>query len=99
MVWKWRGERYYDLVWFDDSPRNGYLVTNPIGVIIEATQAASLVKVSQESWVGKLLAIFVAGSARQNFYTNLSQVLQSLETKQWEVKIQTKTGGILSCCL
>ncbi|WP_277874037.1 MULTISPECIES: hypothetical protein [Cyanophyceae] len=40
-------------------------MTNPIGVIIEATQAAaSLLKVSLKSWVGKPLAIFVAGSAR-----------------------------------
>lgn len=88
------------MIWFEDARPNGYLVTNPNAVIIESTQAAaSLLKVSLESWVGKPLAILVAGSARQNFYTNLTQVLQSLETKQWEVKIQTKAGCILSCRL
>lgn len=62
-------QHYQEL--FDFAP-DGYLVTDPEGVIREANRAvATLLDVRQDFLVGKPLLVFVAETARQRFHERL----------------------------
>lgn len=82
--------RYQDL--FEFSPE-AYLVTDCHGVISEANHAAvSLFQVPKERLIGKSVASFVVVEDREAFRTQLSQVNQGIELKDWEVFFQPKQG-------
>jgi len=65
-------QRYQEL--FEFAP-DGYLVTDPEGIIREANRAASaLLGVRQDFLIGKPLLIFVVEQDRQTFHTRLTQL-------------------------
>ncbi len=75
---------------FDFAP-DGYLVTNPTGIVQEANRAASaLLGVQQDFIVGKPLAAFVAGGDRRAFRTRLTQFRDEERVQAWEVRLQPK---------
>lgn len=81
-------QRYQEL--FEFAP-DGYLVTDPNAVILEANQAAAnLLNYSQKSLVGKPLIVFVPAELRRDFHTKLSQLQSAKEAKGWEIKIQPR---------
>ncbi|MFE1746814.1 GAF domain-containing protein [Coleofasciculus sp. H7-2] len=83
-------QRYQEL--FEMTP-DGYLVTDPNGVILEANQVASnLLKVPQQHLVGNSLIVFVSGEAHQEFLSQLSQLQSGNETRGWKVWIQPRQG-------
>jgi PAS domain S-box-containing protein len=80
-------QRYQDL--FEFAP-DGYLVTDTLGIIKEANQAAAaLFAVRQKYLFGKPLVIFIAEPDRYTFISQLKN-LQSLP--HWEVYIQPRQG-------
>ena len=80
-------QRYQDL--FEFAP-DGYLVTNRLGIIQEANNAAAtLLCVSQKSLVGKPLIVFIAQQDRQIFRAKISN-LQSLQ--DWEIYLCPRGG-------
>ncbi len=84
-------QRYQDL--FELAP-DGYLVTDPEGIIQEANRAAaSLLGVPQEFLASKPLVVFVAEEARQAFHKRLTQMQQDATTAQdWEISLQSREG-------
>ena len=75
---------------FDFAP-DGYLVTNPTGIVQEANRAASaLLGVRQDFIVGKPLATFVADGDRRAFRTRLTQLRDEERVQAWEVRLQPK---------
>jgi PAS domain S-box-containing protein len=75
---------------FDFAP-DGYLVTNPTGIVQEANRAASaLLGVRQDFIVGKPLATFVARGDRRAFRTRLTQLRDEERVQAWEVRLQPK---------
>lgn len=83
-------QRYQEL--FEFAP-DGYLVTDPNAVILEANQAAAdLLSCSQKRLVGKPLVIFVTSEIRRTFHTKLSQLQSAGEAKEWVVQIQPRQG-------
>ncbi|MEH2208546.1 MAG: EAL domain-containing protein [Nostoc sp.] len=80
-------QRYQDL--FEFAP-DGYLVTNSVGIIQEANNAAAtLLCVSQKSLVGKPLIVFIAQQDRQIFRAKISN-LQPLQ--DWEIYLYPRGG-------
>ncbi len=84
-------QRYQDL--FELAP-DGYLVTDPEGIIREANRAAaSLLGVRQEFLASKPLVVFVAEEARQAFHKRLTQMQQDATPAQdWQVSLQSREG-------
>ena len=75
---------------FDFAP-DGYLVTNPTGIVQEANRAApALLGVRQDFIVGKPLATFVAQGDRRAFRTRLTQLRDEARVQAWEVRLQPK---------
>jgi PAS domain S-box-containing protein len=84
-------QRYQEL--FDFAP-DGYLVTDPDGMIQEANRAAAiLLGVPQSQMLNKPLTGFIAEEERQAFRVFLAQ-LQQLECMQdWEIRLQPWAGA------
>lgn len=79
--------RYQNL--FEFAP-DGYFVTDNLGVIQEANQAASfLLSVPQKALIGKPLVVFIAQQYQFNFVSRLRK-LQNLQ--EWEMYLQPRTG-------
>jgi PAS domain S-box-containing protein len=85
--------RYQEL--FDFAP-DGYLVTDPDGIIQEANHASTvLLGVPQPALLDKPLAGFIAQEERQAFIASLLQ-LRQLECRQdWEIRLQPHAGATL----
>ncbi|MEH1870434.1 putative bifunctional diguanylate cyclase/phosphodiesterase [Nostoc sp.] len=80
-------QRYQDL--FEFAP-DGYLVTNAIGTIQEANQAAAtLLGVRQKYLVGKPLIIFIDQQDRHSFSLQINNFQELLN---WEIKVQPRQG-------
>ncbi|MBW4645617.1 MAG: PAS domain S-box protein [Goleter apudmare HA4340-LM2] len=80
-------QRYQDL--FEFAP-DGYLVTDAIGVIKEANQAAStMLGVNQQYLVGKPLVVFIAQPERHSLMNQLHH-WQQLQTR--EIYLQPRGG-------
>ena len=83
-------QRYQEL--FNFAP-DGYFVTDPEAMIIEANQAAAqLLNLSPERLVGKSLVVFVATQERRDFYYKLSQLQRGESIHHWPVQIQPRGG-------
>ena len=88
-------QRYVEL--FEFAP-DGYLVTDPEGVIQEANRAAAaLLGVRQDFLVGKPLLVFVADvrAGHAAFHMRLTQ-LQKAQTdklQDWQIWLQPREGG------
>ena len=79
--------RYQNL--FEFAP-DGYFVTDNLGIIQEANQAASfLLSVPQKVLIGKPLVVFIAQQYRFDFVSRLRK-LQNLQ--EWEMYLQPRTG-------
>ncbi len=86
--------RYQEL--FEFAP-DGYLVTDPEGIIREANRAAAaLLGVRQDFLVGKPLLVFVAGQDHQTFHTRLTHLHTSAVISQdlprLEILLQPREG-------
>ena len=83
-------QRYQEL--FDFAP-DGYLVTDPEGIIMEANRAAAvLLSVPQPGLLDKPLVNYIAQEERQTFSASLPQ-LRQLECRQdWELRLQPWAG-------
>ena len=80
-------QRYQDL--FEFAP-DGYLVTNAIGTIQEANQAAAtLLGVRQKYLVGKPLIIFIDQQDRHSFSLQINNFQELIN---WEIKVQPRQG-------
>ncbi len=81
-------QRYQEL--FDFAPE-GYVTSDPLGVVREANRAASqMLNVAQRELVGKPLAIFVAADDRRIFRTQVSQMPDIGQVDDWEVRLQPR---------
>jgi PAS domain S-box-containing protein len=79
--------RYQNL--FEFAP-NGYFVTDHLGVIQEANQAASfLLSVPQKALIGKPLVVYIAEKYRFEFVSRLRK-LQNLQ--EWEIYLRPRQG-------
>lgn len=82
-------QRYQDL--FEFAP-DGYLITDAIGVIKEANQAAStMLGVNKRHLVGKPLVVFIAKADRHFLITQLHNWQQ---LQEWEIDIQPRKGKL-----
>jgi PAS domain S-box-containing protein len=87
-------QRYQEL--FEFAP-DGYLVTDPEGIIREANRAASaLLGVRQDFLIGKPLLVFVAEQDQQAFHTRLTQLhttdVISRDLPRLEIMLQPRDG-------
>ncbi len=83
-------QRYQEL--FDSTP-NGYLATDPEGVIKEANfTAASMFQLRQGLLVGKSLVVYVAAEDRKAFRDRLSRLRRLEKMQDWEIKLQPFKG-------
>lgn len=84
-------QRYQDL--FNFAP-DGYLVTNPEGIIQEVNRAAAAaLDADQDFLVGKPLLAFVAEEDRKTFHARLVQLRADMGTEQgWEIGLQPRYG-------
>ena len=80
--------RYQNL--FEFAP-DGYFVTDNLGIIQEANQAASsLLSVSQKALIGKPLVVYIAQKYRFDFVSRLRK-LQNLQ--EWEMYLRPRQGS------
>jgi PAS domain S-box-containing protein len=80
--------RYQNL--FEFAP-DGYFVTDNLGIIQEANQAASsLLSVSQKVLIGKPLVVYIAEKYRFDFVSRLRK-LQNLQ--EWEMYLRPRQGS------
>jgi PAS domain S-box-containing protein len=90
-------QRYQNL--FNQAP-DGYLVTDPLGLILEANQAiARLLRVERKSLIGKPLLLFIAEGDRPIFYEKLKQLAESNslnppDITNWQVRLCPRQGDI-----
>lgn len=90
-------QRYQELFEFSSE---GYLVTDPYGIIQEVNHAAIiLLKCSQSALVGKPLSLFVVREDRRLFRTQLNQLNQLQRLQNWEVRLQPRKGEPFSVAL
>jgi two-component system invasion response regulator UvrY len=83
-------QRYQEL--FDFAP-DGYLVTDPDGIIQEANRAAAgLLGVPQAGLLDQPLADFIAQEERRAFITSLPQLRQFACRQDWEIRLQPWAG-------
>lgn len=81
-------QRYQEL--FDFAP-DGYIVTDPTGIIQEANQAAqALLEGSSHGLVGKPLVLYIAQENRQAFYALLQSLSKDQERRTWEARLQPR---------
>jgi PAS domain S-box-containing protein len=82
-------QRYQDL--FDFAP-DGYLVTDPDGVIYEANRAAAtLLGVLPDFLVGKPLSVFVAEENHATLYKRLTGLQAAAETlEDWQISLHPR---------
>lgn len=79
-------QRYQEL--FEQAP-DGYLVTDPAGVIQEANQAAAvLLDRAPEFLVGKPLALFVVEPGRRAFRTLLHRLPRLERVQDWDIDMR-----------
>jgi PAS domain S-box-containing protein len=86
-------QRYLDM--FEFAP-DGYLVTDPNGIIREANRAAAvLLQMSQNLLVGKSLPLFVAQADRKTLRADLArlQMEQGRQHLGWEMRLQPQGGS------
>ena len=82
--------RYRDL--FDFAP-DGYLVTDPGGVIAEANRAAAaLLGVAGEDLAGRDLAACVADDERPTFHAERERLLRLGRRREWEIRLLRHDG-------
>ncbi|MBV8382592.1 MAG: PAS domain-containing protein [Planctomycetaceae bacterium] len=82
--------RYRDL--FDFAP-DGYLVTDPVGVIAEANRAAAaLLGVAGEDLAGRDLAACVADDERPTFHAERERLLLLGGRREWEIRLLRRDG-------
>ena len=91
-----RPARERERVWYQElfefTP-NGYLVTDPNGVIQEVNLgAAALLQVDRGYLVGKHLVAFVARGERLAFRYQLRRLVQGERVKNWMTRIQPREG-------
>jgi PAS domain S-box-containing protein len=80
-------QRYQDL--FEFAP-DGYLVTDAVGAIKEANQAAAaMLGVNRQYLVGKPIVVFIAQSNRHSVMT---QLYHGQQLQEWEIYIQPRGG-------
>lgn len=83
-------QRYADL--FDFAP-DGYLVTDPIGIIQEANHAiAAKLRIALKHLMGKPLATYIQKEERSQFRAKLNLLHASRYTKTWEMTFQPRQG-------
>jgi PAS domain S-box-containing protein len=81
-------QRYQEL--FDFAP-DGYLVTDPFGIIKEANRVASaLLSVPKDFLLGKSLAIFVAEEDHKAFRTQIARMNGVERLQDWEVRLRPR---------
>ncbi len=86
-----RRQRYQEL--FDFAP-DGYLLTDPAGVIQQANRAAvALLNAPSALLVNKPLIVFVAPTERKAFRAQLIHLLQARRVEEWAVRIQPRGGA------
>ena len=86
--------RYLEL--FEFAP-DGYLVTDPQGVIEEANQAASdLLGIRADHLVGKPLANYVCEADRKEFRRQLNHLSEIGQLRDWDFNLQPRDGGQFS---
>lgn len=79
-------QRYQDL--FDFAP-DGYIVTDPNGIVREANRAAAdLLNIERKYLVGKPLATYVPEAERIAFRTLLNQLQSAQRIQGWELNLQ-----------
>ena len=82
--------RYLDL--FEFAP-DGYLVTDPHGIIKEASQTAGdLLGIRAERLVGKPLATFIGGANRKEFRRQLNHLPEVGQLRDWDFYIEPRNG-------
>ncbi|MGD8626556.1 MAG: PAS domain S-box protein [Anaerolineae bacterium] len=92
---------YRDL--FEFAP-DGYLVTDPLGLIQDANQAAvDLLSVPRAALVGKPLVLYVASGERARFHSYLDRLVEEdrVPTGQveWEMQLQPRRGPAFPAAL
>jgi PAS domain S-box-containing protein len=81
-------QRYRELFHF--AP-DGYVVTDPHGIIVEANRAAAaLLNIAQERLIRKPLAVFIAIDDRQAFRNQLAWLQNGGRIREWEVWMQPR---------
>lgn len=82
--------KYQDL--FDFAP-DGYLVTNPSGIILSANQAIiDLLELNLDFLVGKPLVVFVVQSDHALFYDQIDRRLLPNQKHTWELSFKSRLG-------
>jgi PAS domain S-box-containing protein len=90
-------EHYQNL--FDLAP-DGYLVTNPEGVIQQANEAAAkLFNISKQFLLGKAMINFIPLSERQHFRSQLNQLSYSDIAKELSITMQQRHGELWNAAL
>jgi PAS domain S-box-containing protein len=95
-------QKYHEL--FEFAP-DGYLLTDAVGTIHEANQAAAeLLHVSQDDLIGKPLAAYVARQDHEAFYLQLADLAQAGQTHaervvDWEVRLRPRGTRLLPVSL
>lgn len=89
--------RYQEL--FEFAP-DGYLVTNPFGVVQEANQVvAQLFNISQRHLIGKPLVNFVPDDQRRAFRALLNQLPTIHRVQEWELRLQGRDNDVFDAAL
>ena len=84
---------------FESAP-DGYLVTDPRGIIQEAnSNAANLLRVRQDFLVGKAIFIYIAKEERASLYDNLARLEGGEASWNWETVIQPRNGAAFHAAL
>jgi PAS domain S-box-containing protein len=92
-------QRYQEL--FNFAP-DGYVVTDPMGIIVEANLAAAiLLNAPQEHLLRKPLGVFIAFDDRDAFRRQLTWLQEGDGIREWEVRVQPRHKpafpAVLSC--
>lgn len=84
-------QRYREL--FEFAP-DGYLVTDPFGLIREANRsAAHLLQLSQSYLVGKPVSLFIEAADRQAFWAVLARLQSGAVRQECEVTVRPRNGA------
>ncbi len=92
-------QRYQDL--FEFAP-DGYLVTDPLGIIREANRAmAALLHIPQNLLVGKPVVVFVAQESRKVLSAQLLrlQIGEEMRSVTWEMRLQPRRDNLFHAAL
>jgi PAS domain S-box-containing protein len=83
-------QRYRDL--FEHAP-DGYLVTDPQGVVREANRAAgALLGAAPKALSGKPLVLFIAPNERSVFHAELARLARDGRPQEWLIALQPRPG-------